>query len=123
MKKSTIGLGMAIAAAASLVTAGASAQTRGGTSTEIVFGMHTDLSGVAATYGVSSSNGVKMRFDEINEAGGVNGRKIKVIIEDQSYQVPKAVQACNKLINRDKVFAFVAPLGTPMNYACLQHPV
>ena len=82
--------------------------------------MHTDLSGVAATYGVSSSNGVKMRFDEVNEAGGINGRKLKVIIEDQGYQVPKAVQACNKLINRDKVFAFVAPLGTPMNNACFK---
>ena len=82
--------------------------------------MHTDLSGVAATYGVSSSNGVKMRFDEVNEAGGINGRKIKVIVEDQAYQVPKAVQACNKLINRDKVFAFVAPLGTPMNNACFK---
>ena len=82
--------------------------------------MHTDLSGVAATYGVSSSNGVKMRFDEVNEAGGINGRKLKVIVEDQGYQVPKAVQACNKLINRDKVFAFVAPLGTPMNNACFK---
>ena len=61
-----------------------------------------------------------MRFDEINDAGGINGRKIKVIIEDQAYQVPKAVQACNKLINRDKVFAFVAPLGTPMNNACFK---
>jgi branched-chain amino acid transport system substrate-binding protein len=122
MKKSTMALAMAMtAAAASLVAAGgASAQTRGVTPTEIVLGMHTDLSGVAATYGVSSSNGVKMRFDEINEAGGVNGRKIKVIIEDQGYQVPKAVQACNKLINRDKVFAFVAPLGTPMNNACFK---
>src|SRR5260370_25528737 len=118
-------LAVAIAAAAgSLVAAaGASAQTRGVTSTEVVFGMHTDLSGVAATYGVSSSNGVKMRFDEINEAGGVNGRKIKVIIEDQSYQVPKAGQAFHKLINRHKVFDFAAPLDTPMNYACLQHPV
>ena len=82
--------------------------------------MHTDLSGVAATYGVSSSNGVKMRFDEINEQGGINGRKLKLIIEDQAYQVPKAVQACNKLIHRDKVFAFVAPLGTPMNNACFK---
>jgi branched-chain amino acid transport system substrate-binding protein len=75
---------------------------------------------VAATYGVSSSNAVKMRFDEINEAGGINGRKLKVIIEDTAYQVPKAVQACNKLLNRDKVFAFVAPLGTPMNNACFK---
>jgi len=114
-----MGLGLAIAVA-SLAAAGASAQTRGVTPTEVLLGMHTDLSGVAATYGVSSSNGVKMRFDEVNEAGGVNGRKIRVIIEDQGYQVPKAVQACNKLINRDKVFAFVAPLGTPMNNACFK---
>jgi branched-chain amino acid transport system substrate-binding protein len=107
------------AAAASFVTA-ASAQTRGVTATEVTFGMPTDLSGVAATYGVSSSNGVKMRFDEINDSGGINGRKLRVIVEDQGYQVPKAVQACNKLINRDKVFAFVGPLGTPMNNACFK---
>src|SRR5499427_4869440 len=120
MNRSAMTWGMAIAAAALLPMAGASAQTRGVTPTEVTFGMHTDLSGVAATYGVSSSNAVKMRFDEINDAGGINGRKIKVIIEDQGYQVPKAVQACNKLINRDKVFAFVAPLGTPMNNACFK---
>src|SRR5215475_14242413 len=119
MKKSTMAMGLAIAAVL-LAAVGTSAQTRGVTPTEVVLGMHTDLSGVAATYGVSSSNAVKMRFDEINEAGGVNGRKIKVIVEDQAYQVPKAVQACNKLINRDTVFAFVGPLGTPMNNACFK---
>jgi branched-chain amino acid transport system substrate-binding protein len=117
MRKTSIVIGVALAA---FVGGTASAQTRGVTPTEVVFGMHTDLSGVAATYGVSSSNAVKMRFDEVNEEGGINGRKIKVIIEDQGYQVPKAVQACNKLINRDKVFAFVAPLGTPMNNACFK---
>src|ERR1700704_4795125 len=101
----------------------ASAETRGVSKTEITLGMHTDLSGVAATYGVSSSNGVKMRFDEANDAGGVNGRKINVIIEDQAYQVPKAVQACNKLINRDNVFAFVGALGTPMNNACFKDQI
>src|SRR5882757_5502767 len=117
----TIGLALAIAAT---TTAGAMtsalAQTNGVTATEVTFGMHTDLSGVAATYGVSSSNGVKMRFDEANAAGGINGRKLKLIVEDQAYQVPKAVQACNKLIQRDKVFAFEAPLGTPMNNACFK---
>ena len=110
---------VAVAALAATATQ-ASAETRGVTKTEITLGMHTDLSGVAATYGVSSANGVKMRFDEANDAGGVNGRKINVIIEDQAYQVPKAVQACNKLINRDNVFAFVAALGTPMNNACFK---
>jgi len=95
----------------------AMAQTRGVSATEIILGMHTDLSGPAATYGVSSSNAVKMRFDELNEKGGVNGRKIKLIVEDTQYQVPRAVQAGTKLINRDNIFAMVAPLGTPMNNA------
>ena len=113
---------VAVAALAALATQ-ASAQTRGVTKTEIVLGMHTDLSGVAATYGVSSSNAVKMRFEEINAAGGINGRKIQLIIEDQAYQVPKAVQACSKLIERDNVFAFVAPLGTPMNNACFKDQI
>jgi branched-chain amino acid transport system substrate-binding protein len=92
-------------------------ETRGVTPTEIVLGMHTDLSGPAATYGVSSSNAVKMRFDEANERGGIHGRKLKLIVEDTQYQVPRAVQAGTKLINRDKIFAMVAPLGTPMNNA------
>ena len=118
MTKTTTGL--AIAAAVLAAASGAYAQQRGVTATEVTFGMPTDLSGPAATYGVSSSNGVKMRFEEANEQGGINGRKLKVIVEDQAYQVPKAVQACNKLINRDKVFAFVAPLGTPMNNACFK---
>jgi branched-chain amino acid transport system substrate-binding protein len=58
-----------------------------------------------------------MRFDEANEKGGVQGRKIKLIVEDTQYQVPRAVQAGAKLINRDNIFAMVAPLGTPMNNA------
>ncbi len=100
--------------------AGAAAQTNGVTPTEVVFGTHTDLSGVAATYGISSSNGVIMKFDEVNAAGGIYGRKLKLIVEDAGYQVPKAVQACNKLIQRDKVFAFIAAIGTPMNNACFK---
>ncbi|WP_119422529.1 ABC transporter substrate-binding protein [Desertibaculum subflavum] len=111
-------LGAAALAVAAVV--GAEAQTRGVSKGEILLGMHTDLSGPAATYGVSSSNAVRMRFDEVNASGGIHGRKIRLIVEDQAYQVPKAVQACNKLINRDKVFAFVAPLGTPMNNACFK---
>jgi branched-chain amino acid transport system substrate-binding protein len=105
--------------ATALLTSAVLAQkeTRGVTATEIVLGMHTDLSGPAATYGVSSSNAVKMRFDEANDKGGIHGRKIRLVVEDTQYQVPRAVQAGTKLINRDHIFAMVAPLGTPMNNA------
>ncbi len=106
-----------VAAVAVAGAAMAQKDTRGVTGNEIVLGMHTDLSGPAATYGVSSSNAVKMRFDEANEKGGIHGRKIRLVVEDTQYQVPRAVQAGTKLINRDRIFAMVAPLGTPMNNA------
>ena len=111
-----LGMGMVLSAAI-LAQAADAQEVRGVTKTEIILGMHTDLSGPAATYGVSSSNAVKMRFDEVNEGGGIHGRKIKLIVEDTQYQVPRAVQAGNKLITRDHIFAMVAPLGTPMNNA------
>jgi len=68
-----------------LVTA-ASAQTqRGVTDTEILVGTITDLSGVTAVQGVNNSNAVRLAFDEVNEKGGINGRKIRYIVEDSQY--------------------------------------
>ena len=71
------------------------------------------LSGVTAMWGVNNSNAWRMVFDEVNAAGGINGRKIRYIVEDNQYQVPRSVQAANKLINRDGVFFMVANGGTP----------
>src|SRR5437588_1388590 len=117
MRMRLVGAGVLVGAVALAGVAAAQKETRGVSKTEIVLGMHTDLSGPAATYGVSSSNAVKMRFDELNEKGGVHGRKIRLVVEDTQYQVPRAVQAGTKLINRDHIFAMVAGLGTPMNNA------
>ncbi|QDO95960.1 ABC transporter substrate-binding protein [Ferrovibrio terrae] len=94
-------------------------KVRGVTKSEIVIGMHTDLSGPAASYGVHSANAMRLRIDEVNEAGGIYGRKIRLIVEDNQYQVPRAVQAANKLINRDNIFIMAGALGTPMNNAVL----
>jgi branched-chain amino acid transport system substrate-binding protein len=115
--KKYLAVGVAIVGVALAAAAVAQSENRGISKTEIVLGMHTDLSGPAATYGVSSSNAVKMRFDEANDKGGIHGRKIRLIVEDTQYQVPRAVQAGAKLINRDRIFAMVAGLGTPMNNA------
>ncbi len=92
---------------------------QGVTGEEIVLGSHTDLSGPIAIWGVGSINGARMRFDAANEAGGIHGRTIRFVVEDTQYQVPRAIQAANKLINRDKIFAMVLGLGTPTNNAVM----
>jgi len=86
---------------------------------EILFGMHTDLSGPASMIGKQSADGANMRFNEFNEAGGAYGRKIKFIVEDHQYTVPRAVQAANKLLKRDKIAFMLGSLGTPQNNAVL----
>lgn len=92
---------------------------RGVSDGEVVVGTHTDLVGATAIWGVGSVNGARMRFDEVNAAGGVHGRRIRFVVEDAQYQVPRAVQAANKLINRDGIFAMLLAVGTPMNNAVM----
>src|SRR5271169_6276893 len=91
--------------------------THGVTDTEIIIGTVTDLSGVTAIQGVNNANAIRLLFDEANAKGGINGRKIRYIVEDSQYQVPRAVQAMNKLLNSDKVFMTLQDGGTPMNNA------
>ncbi|MFU8817161.1 MAG: ABC transporter substrate-binding protein [Pseudomonadales bacterium] len=98
---------------------GAAGAARGVSDAEIVIGSHTDLVGPTAIWGVGSINGARMRFDEANRAGGVHGRRIRFVVEDAQYQVPRAIQAANKLINRDGIFLMLLGMGTPMNNAVL----
>ena len=97
----------------------ARAATRGVSDTEIIIGMMTDLSGVTAVQGSNAANSIRMAFDEINEKGGIQGRKIRFIAEDMEYLVPKAVQAMNKLVNRDNIFLAISSGGTPQMDAVL----
>ena len=99
--------------------AGGAASVRGVTDDEIVLGSYTDLSGPTAIWGVGATNGARMRFDEVNAAGGVHGRRIRLVVEDMAYQLPKAMQAYNKLVNRDRIFAMLLAVGTPMNNAIM----
>jgi branched-chain amino acid transport system substrate-binding protein len=116
MHKRLLAAGVAAVLAGPLAAADG---VRGVTDHEIVIGTYTDLSGVTAMWGVNNSNAWRMVFDATNAAGGINGRKIRYIVEDNQYQVPRSVQAANKLINRDGVFIMVANGGTPMNNATM----
>ncbi len=108
------------AGAAAFAPLAAKAQTQGVTDTEVLIGSQNDLSGIFAAFGAPAISGANLYFKEINDKGGVHGRKIRFIVEDHAYQMPKATQAVNKLINRDKVFAMLLSLGTPMNIAAFK---
>src|SRR5215213_11314984 len=64
-------------------------------------------------WGVEVSNGMKMGSEEMKEDGGIKGRKIKMILEDSGYDPKRAVLAAQKMVERDKVFAMVGPMGSP----------
>lgn len=99
---------------------GAMAQTQGVSDDEVVIGSAIDLSGIFAAIGVPAVNGANLRLKAANEAGGVHGRQVKFVVEDHGYQLPRASQALNKLVHRDKVFANIMTLGTPHNLAGFQ---
>lgn len=113
-----------IAMAGTLVLAGgftaAQAQTSQGVSkNEIVVGSIQDLSGPIAGFGKQVRAGMLLAVDEINEQGGVNGRKLKLLVEDSAYDPKKAVLAAQKLVNQDKIFIMAGHIGTAQNLAAM----
>lgn len=74
----------------------------------IRIGYFGDLSGPTFNFGKSASNGVLMAVDEINRGGGINGRKLDVVIEDDHGSPERAATLVSKLINQDKVLAVIA---------------
>ena len=106
-------LGAAIALTATSSLAQTKTTNQGISAAEIVVGTHQDLSGPLKTAGVPIANGLKLAADEINAAGGIHGRKIKLIVEDSGYDPKKAVLATQKMIERDKIFSLVGALGSP----------
>jgi len=74
----------------------------------IKIGFFGDLSGPTFNFGQSAINGVLMAVEEINEAGGINGRKIDVVIDDDRGSPERAATLAGKLIEEDKVVAIIA---------------
>ncbi len=97
----------------------ASAQTQGVSKSEIVLGSIQDLSGPIAAFGKQARLGMMLRIDEVNEQGGVNGRKLKLLVEDSGYDPKRAVLAAQKLVNQDKIFLMAGHIGTAQNNAAM----
>jgi branched-chain amino acid transport system substrate-binding protein len=108
-----------VLAAAALGATVALAQQQGVSKTEVLVGTIQDLSGPLAGYGKQARNGMQLRIDELNEQGGMHGRRLKLIAEDDGYDPKKAVLAAQKLVNQDKVFIVAGHLGTAPNMAAM----
>jgi branched-chain amino acid transport system substrate-binding protein len=91
----------------------------GGRREEIVLGMSTALSGPAADLGINMRAGVLAAIDECNRAGGIAGRKLRLIALDDAYEPSKTAPNMRKLIEEHKVLAVVGNVGTPTAIAAV----
>jgi branched-chain amino acid transport system substrate-binding protein len=97
----------------------ATAQTQGVSKGEIVIGSMQDLSGPIVAFSKQLVHGMNMRVEEINAQGGINGRKLKLVVEDHGYDPKKAVLGTQKLVQKDKIFAMVGTIGSPTSLASM----
>jgi branched-chain amino acid transport system substrate-binding protein len=92
---------------------------RGITSDSVKVGIITDTTGVVADYGRHLLMGVSDYLKYINEKGGIHGRKINLIHEDDQYKIPLAIASFEKLVTKDEVLAILHCGGTPQTMALL----
>jgi branched-chain amino acid transport system substrate-binding protein len=112
----SLGLAGLIIAAASVSAAAQKKYDPGVTDTAIKIGSIMPYSGPASAFGIIGKT-MSAYFRMINDAGGVNGRRINFISYDDAYSPPKTVEQARKLVESDEVFLIFASLGTASNAA------
>ena len=90
--------------------------TSGGGDT-IKVGVYGDLTGQTSSFGQSTKNGIELAVEEINNAGGVNGKKIQLVVEDDQGRPEQAKTVVSKLINQDKVIAVLGEVASTNSLA------
>jgi branched-chain amino acid transport system substrate-binding protein len=116
MTRSTVTLTVVAALAMSLLAGLAGAQTPGVTATEIKIGNIAPYSGPASAYGTIGKV-IGAWFRKVSDEGGIAGRKIKYVSEDDGYSPPRALEMARKLVEQEQVLFIVNSLGTPSNSA------
>ncbi|WP_230532302.1 ABC transporter substrate-binding protein [Microvirga roseola] len=103
-KTTQVWLGAAVLAASLVHASSASAQEPGLTDKTIKIGMFSPLSGANMAYGFDVVNAAKMYYDKVNKEGGVHGRTIELVVEDDRCNANDLVSAVKKLVEQDQVF-------------------
>jgi len=110
-------IGSLLMAVAFFAAAPAFAADPGVSDSELKLGMVNAQSGPASGLGKGMAAGIKAVFDNVNAKGGINGRKIILVVGDDGYEPNKAVDETLRLIENEKVFAFIGFVGTPTGNA------
>jgi branched-chain amino acid transport system substrate-binding protein len=84
---------------------------------EILVGEYGSMTGSEATFGISTNKGIRLAFDEINAAGGLHGKQIKLITLDDQGKAEEAAQAVTRLITQDKVVAVIGEVASTRSMA------
>ena len=96
-----------------LLAGPAQADEIGVTADRILFGQAAAMSGPSSALGLKMRQGILAAFAEVNAKGGVHGRKLELISRDDGYDPDRSVLQTFRLIDEDKVFALIGPVGTP----------
>jgi branched-chain amino acid transport system substrate-binding protein len=102
-------------------SSGSTGTVQGVTDTEILLGTHYPLSNSPAAVYANAAYAMEAYFDYTNDQGGVNGRKLKLLIEDDQYNASLTTEVVRRLVEQDKVFAIANGLGDPGHYAVYKY--
>ncbi len=116
-------LAVALAVAAFLPAPSLGQRVPGVSANTITVGMPVAMSGPVSTIGIPLARGAEAYFRWVNDRGGIHGRRIRLIVEDDRYVPSETVAAVRKLVERDEVFAIFRPLGTPTGAAVMDYLV
>src|SRR4030065_675453 len=83
----------------------------------IKIGEFGSLTGLTATFGINTDRGIQMAVEKINQDGGLLGKKVVVIVEDDQGKPEEAATAVKKLINQDKVIAILGEVASSRSKA------
>lgn len=112
MRKYFAGLLLVCSLTVGLILARPALAVQGVTDDSILIGAYGPITGPAAFIGLGGRDGMNLAVKEINDAGGINGRKLKVIFEDDGFSPARALAAVKKLIDQDQVFALFSVAGS-----------
>src|SRR5947209_3824494 len=114
MKRTLIALGLiaALLAAFGCQRRGGGDTSGGGGGDAIKVGVYLDLSGQTSSFGLSTRRGIEMARDEINNAGGINGRQIQLVVEDEQGEPGKVTTVVTKLLRQDQVKALLGEVAS-----------